>query len=260
MGHFLLGRLSGTPKWTHVVDLIASGADAPAVALAVLSASKKELETAAQDPILGYTTWLLTQVPLAAKGRKVFEELQAKGLQLFYRPNLMEVVEAFTDTVDAYADQQKRRSDIGEMAQLSAVESLTSMIGEKTGSLFGATPKDVQKALRSFTANKNFSLLTQEFFARFLRRYLSYFLSRELSNHVGPNRRFANIYKHIEFNRDLDLYCRQVTRIVKNFAGGWFSKANYDGGINLSKARIFTYEALKKIRDELGLDNGSNGQ
>ncbi len=59
MGHFLLGRLSGTPKWTHVVDLIDSGADAPAVALAVLSASKKELETAAQDPILGYTAWSL---------------------------------------------------------------------------------------------------------------------------------------------------------------------------------------------------------
>ncbi|MFZ5452470.1 MAG: hypothetical protein ACOZF2_11470 [Thermodesulfobacteriota bacterium] len=259
MGHFLLGRLPGTPKWTHVVDLIASGADAPAVALAVLSASKKELETAAQDPILCYTTWLLTQVPLAAKGQEFFDELRVKGLQLVHGPTLMEVMGSFTDTVDAYADQQKRRSDIGEMAQLSAVESLTSLIGEKTGSLFGATPKDVKKALRSFTTKKNFSLLTQEFFARFLRRYLSYFLSRELSNHVGPNRRFANIYKHIEFNQALDLYCRQVTRIVKEFAEYWFSEA-YEGGINLSKARTFTYEALKKIRDELGLDNGSNGQ
>ncbi len=166
----------------------------------------------------------------------------------------------FTDTVDAYADQQKRRSDIGEMAQLSAVESLTSLIGEKTGSLFGATPEDVQKALGSLTTKKNFSLLTQEFFARFLQRYLSYFLSRELSNHVGPNRRFANIYKYLEFNRALDLYCHQITRIVEEFAGYWFTEANNNGGINISKARIFTYEALKKIRDELGLDNGSNGR
>jgi len=259
MGHFRLGRLPGTPKWTHVVDLIVSGADAPAVALAVLSASQKEFETAAQDSILGYTTWLLTQIPLAAKGREFSEELRAKGLQLFHSPTLMEVVGAFTATVDAYADQQKSRSDIGEMAQLSAVESLTSLIGEKTGSLLGATPEDNQKAVGSFTTKKNFSLLTQEFFARFLRRYLSYFLSRELSNHVGPNRRFANIYEHLEFNRALDLYCHQVTRIVKEFAGYWFTEANYNGGINLSKARIFTFEALKKIKDELGLDNGSNG-
>jgi hypothetical protein len=260
MGHFLLGRLACTPKWTHVVDLIANGADAPDVAFAVLSASKKELETAAQDPILSYTTWLLTQVPLAGKGQEFFEELRAKGLQLFHRPTLLEVVGAFTDTVDAYADQQKRRSDVGEMAQLSAVESLTSLIGEKTGSLFGATPKDVQKALRSFNTKKNFSLLTQEFFTRFLRRYLSYFLSRELSNHVGPNRRFANIDKHVEFNQALDVYCRQVTRIVKKFAGGLFSEAKSEGGITLEKARIFTYESLKKIRGELGLGNGSNGR
>jgi hypothetical protein len=94
MGHFLLSRLPGTPKWTHVVDLINSGAAAPAVALAVLSASKKELETAAQDPILVYTAWLLTQIPLAAKGQEFLEGLQARGLQLFHRPTLMEVVGA----------------------------------------------------------------------------------------------------------------------------------------------------------------------
>lgn len=260
MGHFLLGRLPDTPKWTHVVDLIASGADAPAVAFAVLSASKKELETAAQDPILGYTTWLLTQVPLAAKGQESFEELRAKGLHLFHKPTFMEVVGAFTETVDAYADQRKRGSDVGEIAQLSAVESLTSLIGEKIGSLFEATPEDVQKALRSFATKKNFSLLTQEFFTRFLRRYLSYFLSRELSNHVGPNRRFTNIYEHLEFNRALDLYCWQVTKIVNKSAGGLFSEAKSEGGITLEKARIFTYDSLKKIRNELGLDNGSNGQ
>ena len=50
MGHFLLGRLPGTPKWTHVVDLIDSGADARAVALAVLSASKKSWKPPPKTP------------------------------------------------------------------------------------------------------------------------------------------------------------------------------------------------------------------
>jgi hypothetical protein len=144
------------------------------------------------------------------------------------------------------------------MAQLAAVESLTKLAGEKTRSLFGATPEDVQRAVGSFSTTKEFGTLGRDFFSRLWGRYLTYFLSRELSNHVGRPRRFANIQKHLEFNRTLNRYCQQAAMIVKEFAGGWFSKANSEGGIDSGKARIFAYSALKKIGDELGLDIGSH--
>ena len=260
MGHIRLGRLPRTRNWDQVVSLINSGAGAADVALAAMWASRNGLKIGAADPTLIYSTWLLTQIPLAAKGSNFSEELRKRGLDVSQQPTLMEVVGAFTDAVDAYTSQQGKRSDLGEMAQLSAVESLTKLAGEKTRSLFGATPGDVQRALKSFSTTKEFSTLGRDFFARLLRRYLTYFLSRELSNHVGRGRRFANIHEHIEFNRTLDLYCRQAARIVKEFAGGWFSKANYEGGIDLQKAGDFAFVALKKIRDELAKGNQPNGQ
>jgi hypothetical protein len=260
MGHNRLSRLPRTEKWIRVISLINSGASSADIALAALDASRKSLQKASQDPTLIYSVWLLTQIPLAAKGQNFSEGLRQRGLEVSQQPTLMEVMKAFSYAIDDYARRQKTRSDLGEMAQLAAVESLTKLVGEKARSLFEATPEDVQRAVRSFSTTKEFGVLGRDFFARFLRRYLTYFLSRELSNHVGRGQRFANIYEHLEFNRALDRYCRQAARIVKEFAGGWFSRANFEGGIDLEKAKIFTYAALIKITDELGLDISSNGQ
>jgi len=251
MDHIRLGRLPRTVKWNQVVSLIDSGASISDVALAALDASRKGLQTASKDPTLVYSIWLLTQIPLAAKGQNFSEELRQRGLEVSPQPTLMEMVGAFSDAVDAYTRRQGIRSDLGEMAQLAAVESLTKLAGEKTRSLFGATPEDVQRAVRSFSTTKEFGTLGRHFFSRFLGRYLTYFLSRELSNHVGRGQRFANIQEHSAFNQAIDLYCRQAARIVQEFAGGWFSKTNYEGGIDLKKASDFAFVALKKIRDEL---------
>lgn len=251
MGHIRLGRLPRTVKWNQVVILIDSGASAADIASAALEASRKGLQSAHKDPTLIYSLWLLTQVPLAAKGQNFSEELRQRGLEVSPQPTLMEVVGAFSDAVDAYTRRQGIRSDLGEMAQLAAVESLTKLAGEKTRSLFGATPEGVQRAFRSFSTTKEFGTLGRDFFSRFLGRYLTYFLSRELSNHVGRGQRFANIQEHSAFNQALDLYCRQAARIVEEFAGGWFSKTHYEGGIDLRKAGDFAFVALKKIRSEL---------
>jgi len=62
-------------------------------------------------------------------------------------------------------------------------------------------------------------------------------LSRELSNYVGGDRRFANAGDLAEFNAALDLHCRQASRIVEEFAGGWFSKTNWERGITPDDAR-----------------------
>jgi hypothetical protein len=260
MGHIRLPKLQRTAKWNKVVSLIDSGASTADIALAALDASRNGLQNASKDPTLIYSIWLLTQIPLAAKGRIFSEELRQRGLKVSPQPTLMEVMEAFTCAVDSYVTRHRVRSDLGEMAQLAAVESLTKLAGEKTRSLFGAKPEDVQRALRSFSTTKEFSTLGRDFFGRLLRRYLTYYLSRELSNHVGRGRRFANIYDHIEFNQALNRYCQQAARIVKEFAGGWFSKANYEGGIDLKKAGDFAFVALKKIRDELKKSDQPNGK
>ena len=63
----------------------------------------------------------------------------------------------------------------------------------------------------------------------------------------------------IEFRGALERHCREAALIVEAFAGGWYSKSNYQGTLNPSTAQGFTDYALKKLADELRKRRASNG-
>jgi hypothetical protein len=98
---------------------------------------------------------------------------------------------------------------------------------------------------------KEFAVLARDFFSRLSRRQLNYFLSRQLSQHVGVNSRFQTVREHRDFEAALDLHCREASRIIKEFSGEWFSKHTYDGGIDEAKAGRFAHVAFQKLREEL---------
>ena len=251
MGHIRLGTLPRTRQWIQVLDLIGGGATTPDVAAATMDASQRGLISAAKDPGLVYTVWLLTQVPLAARSKDFAARLRKLGLAVTDSPSLMEVVGAFSGAVDAQLRRTGGRTDLREMAQMAASEALAALGTPANASLFETTASDVQQTIKSFSTSKQFSTLAREFFTRLSRKYLTYFLSRELSNYVGGDGRFSNIDRHAEFNQGLDLYCRQASRIIEEFSGGWFSKGNFEGRITQAKAAAFVHIALKKLRAEL---------
>ena len=245
MGHIRLGNLPRTRKWQQVVALLDSGAATDQVAAATLDASKRGLEEAARAPALAYSFWLLTQLPLCARKSDYSEELRRLGISVASDPGLLDLVGAFTDSVDAHVRRTGGRTDLGEMAQMGAAESLTSTLRQQTTSLFGTTPADVQRELAKLATPKNFSLLARDFFSRLSERYLTYFLSRQLSN------QYRSVEENRQFREALSLHCQQASKIVEQFAGGWYSKTNYEGGITPRKAANFIQVALKKVRAEL---------
>jgi hypothetical protein len=252
MGHIRLGNLPRSKKWGQVVDLIGGGATTAEIAAATMDAAQRGFTQAAKDPGLVYSFWLLTQIPLAARGEHFPVGLREIGLQVSDSPSLPEIIGAFTEAVDSHLRERCIRSDLGEMAQMAASESLTALGTERTNSLFETTADDVQQAFRKFSTTNQFGVLARDFFSRLSNRYLNYFLSRELSNHVGGDGRFTNIDDHTEFNRALRLHCQQAARIVETFAGGWLSKTSYfEGEITPEKASGFVHVALKKLRAEL---------
>ncbi len=257
MGHIRLGELPRTRKWEQVVELIKRDGDVASVAAAALDAAESGFKAAAEDEGLGRATWLLTQLPLAARDPNYVERLKALGVAIDGAPGLLELAGAFTDAVDSQMRRAGGRSDLGEMAQMAAAETLTKLLGERSQSLFGTSPADVQRELAALGTTKQFGTLARDFFARLTRRYLTFFLSRELSNHVGGERRFANIADHAAFNAALDLHCRQASRIVEEFAGSWFSKTNWEHGITPENVRGFAWVALKKLRAELRKGGGA---
>ena len=139
MGHIRLGTLPRTRQWIQVLDLIGGGAGTPVVAAATMDASERGLISAAKDPGLVYTVWLLTQVPLAARSKDFVARLRKLGLEVSDSPSLLEVVGAFTGAVDAHLRRTGGRTDLGEMAQMAASEALAALGTPANASLFETT-------------------------------------------------------------------------------------------------------------------------
>jgi len=126
------------------------------------------------------------------------------------------------------------------------------MIGPMLPSLFRPSPEEVHRAIGRFASGDRFSALAREFLARLTQRSLAYYLSRELSSHVGPDLRFSNDGQRALFDDALEMHCREASRIVEAFAGGWYGKNVYQSdGLTPDAIRRFAPVAFKKIRAEL---------
>jgi hypothetical protein len=117
--------------------------------------------------------------------------------------------------------------------------------------LFGATPQMAQAALAGLGTVQQFAVLARDFYARLACKQLNYFLSRQLSQHVGVGDRFRTVREHVEFEQALILHCREASRIIKEFSGQWLSKRIYQGDLDQAAAGRFAHVAFEKIRKEL---------
>ena len=252
MGHVRLGILPKSRKWNQVVNELRLGAEVEEIAAATANAAEASLHSASNDPAFLHSFWLLTQIPLAARGPDFGGDLRRLGVELGDQPTLIEVTAALSAAVDRYTREQGHRSDLGEMAQIAAVESLIALVGPNLPTLFEPVAREVQREIGRFAGGDRFSALAREFFARLRKRSLDYFLSRELSNHVGAGERFANDIARSKFDDALERHCREAARVVEAFAGGWYGKNVYQGaGLTPEAVRRFAPVAFKKIRAEL---------
>jgi hypothetical protein len=250
MGHIRLGALPSTRKWVQVVGLLQGGAGVAQLANATIGAAERAFAVAAKDPGVVETIWLLTQLPLAARADNFAEGLRDRGVDVADSPGLMEIVGAVTEAIDAKMPNCRGRTDLGEMAQMAAAETLTDCIGRSTRSFFGTSPEDVQQAFSRLANTKRFSSFAKGFFARFVNKCLDYFLSRALPEHVGEGRRFTTLGQQAEFSKALET---QAARVVESYSGDWFSKHNWESRGNIERDDIaaFTDYAMTKLTDEL---------
>ncbi|MCC7066290.1 MAG: hypothetical protein IT456_26080 [Planctomycetes bacterium] len=252
MGNQRLGPLPRSKRWQQLVGLIVVGAGASQVATATIDAAEQGLSQASKDQGFVETMWLLTQLPQAARSGNFAAALRTAGLDVPDNPTLMDVVGAFADAVDHRLGASGRRTDLGEMAQMAANETLCRVLGERTQSLFGTDPSAVQREMGKLGTHRQFSIFCHQFFARLTERYLNYFLSRTLPQNIGEGRRFTTLAQQAEFSKALGTHCDQATRIMQEFSGSWFSKTNWEtGGITRKQTSGFVHIAMKKIVGEL---------
>lgn len=251
MGHMRNQLTPDTAQWRPVVAAIAEGDDVPVVADATMKAAEKGLELAKSDAGLSHAIWLMAQMVMAAREDNLVAAFTERSIDAGDATSAIDIIAGFSEAMDHHLAETCSRTDIGEMAQLAASETLSALVGETADGLFGESRESVQQALREFSTKSGFATLAYTFFSRFTERYLGYHLSRELSQHVGINQRFSDPAAHSEFLEKLGAHSRQVALIVREFAGGWYSKSRFETGISKRSARGFASYSLTKIRDEL---------
>jgi hypothetical protein len=253
MGHIRLGKLPRTRRWDQVVALLHHGATAPQIARATIRAAETGLHGSADDIGLRESFWLLTQIPLAARSSSFGAGLRAAGMNVGDQPTLMEITSAFSEAIDSrLMHSSGHKTDLGEMAEMAALETLTLIAGNRASSIFATTPDDVRVVFAGLATVSQFGQLSRSFFARLTERSLGYFLSRELANHVGDDRRFATLAQKSEFEEAFRHHCNEAALIVEAFSGEWLSKTNYkNSSISRSDAAGFIHVAIRKMCDEL---------
>ena len=257
MGHTLLGTLPRTRSWQEVVALIEHGADAAQVANAAIRAAENGLRKVGKDLGVVETVWLLIQLPFAARAEDFEEALSNCGLAVPQTPGLLDLTAAFSAAVDGRLFNNRGRTDLGEMAQMAAVETLVGVLGERTDNFFGARPADVRRELAKLYTVKQFGLLATAFFARFIYKALDYYLSRVLPLHVGEGRRFTTLEHLAEFTSALETHCLEAARIVQVFTGEWTSATMWQQGqVTREDARDLAHGAVSKLIKELKMGAG----
>ena len=263
MGHTRLGPLPKTKSWNQVVDSLTGGSfqgyslpDAASrvseIAAQTLKAAKVTLAQAKTDAGVRYTFYLLTQIASASRGSNWEQALASHGIRLSGHSTVFDLTVEVQGAIDRHLSRTSHgSSDLGEMAQQAVGEALTSLLSAGKPGLFDDSDSDdLKDAVRQFSTKKGFGQLGQRFFGNFLARFLNFHLSRATAAGLGSPR-LQNMGKIGEFNNALNLHCDQSARIVRDFCGEWYSKTQYEQGINPSNSARFLAIAVRKLRSEL---------
>jgi hypothetical protein len=238
---------------------LAKSADQEEIFLASLRAADTGLARLPEDR--GFTQTLSTAFEFldALQSQEIMSALKLRGFVVPESPNLFDYIGAFKNKADSELVNIRGRSDTSEIAQNSFTETLVKEIGPSIPSLFETTPEDTQKAIRDGLRGKALETIMHRFFTGFTHRYLDYYLSRELPNHVGTTVILPSIDSHNQFSEDFETYIRQTVRITKEFVPGWYGKARYEKRLNPAEVKKFVHVAIKKIREEFKRGARTNG-
>ncbi|WP_050927606.1 hypothetical protein [Aestuariivita boseongensis] len=253
MGHIRLGTLPQSKKWREVVALLNSDAPLEQIAQAAADASERDLKRASDDPVFQHVSNLLVTLPLQARSPSFLEFVAGLGLSEENLTSVTGLLAGLNSSIDAQAYELGRASDAGDIAKAALLETLSVQLNDRLPSLFDPTPAEVRRALAGFSSGPGFAVLARDFFARLTYRSLDYYLSRELANHTGAGKRFASDAERVAFQQALRQHAFEASRIVQEFAGGWYGKTVWnEQSLDQDAINKFTRYAFTKMRRELG--------
>jgi hypothetical protein len=252
MGNARLGSLPRSRDWGEVVGLIEHGAEAAQVAAAVLFAARRDLAGASKDPGVLAATALVAGLPFAAREASLAEAAHALGLVCPDDPDRHRLTAAVSDAVDQALPNNAGRTDLGEMAQAAAAEALPRALADRASLFDPDGTAGCRGDLADLAAPGPFGGLLSGYFARLLFKVLDYYLSRELTLHVGSGHRFASLADVAAFYDALEAHCAESSGVLRDFAHEHVSKYRFEeGALTPARLRDFVHGAAAKLAGEL---------
>ena len=121
-----------------------------------------------------------------------------------------------------------------------------------SGSCSSARSSFIHGAAAQIGRPDAFARAARSFFGRLLGDTLGAWLDRTLSAEIGPGGRIASLSARDAFDRAMEQYCAEATRIIREFSAAWYGKTLYrEGTITTDRAAAFSAVAMRKIGDEL---------
>jgi len=254
MGHIRLGRLPKTKPWAGVFETLKGpGLDAAKLARATALSAQRQFSSLEGDRGVNYCFWVLVRIATAAREPDFLGELTGLGVRPHKATTGLGFVQEFSQAVEKALEKRTEPNVFVRMAQLSLREVLSRNVAEPSRTLFGTDLGDIHAACRAMSTRLQFGRVAREFFSGFVGRCIRYVADKEISNHIGPGGAAGSPAHILALYQSLARYCRESSKIIEQFAGGWFSKHNWETNRDIPEeaAAGFTAYALQKIRMEL---------
>lgn len=257
MGHIKLGRLPRTTKWKQVINALSSQDASFSELVSSTSKASKDILTASYNlEGLSHCFWLFTNIAQASRKGDFIKSLNSLGIAVAENDSGLKILKKIYDSASDEINNktQTKNTILNQIALESFKSAIHSTITRESNSLFGCTLETIQQAFKKYSTSTQVGYLGKELFGQYINKAFSYTLEKELANSIGADNKFRNSADIQEFNKRLTTYCRETSKIVEQYSGGWYGKHGFIGDLkDKEKARGFTNYAVTKLLSEVSL-------
>lgn len=257
MGHVRLGHWPKSRKWNEVVNFIASGMAAAKVAAAVLKAAEQAFNRIGYDVGYEKASWFLIQLSEAAAQKSPLDYLRTQGIDI-KEASLVGIATALTNAMDDSNRSNKHLSTESEIARNALVVAVTSTVAAAMSqqTFFDGENNYAEEAVKKLGSPKAFASMFQKYLTDFMDRGLKYYLDKQLSAHLGEDKRFRTLEEQQQFRKEIEQHCHECSVVLPKYAEEWVAKHRYheEEGINEKNVKGFSVFGLQKLVKMLRLE------
>lgn len=253
MGHERVGALPRTKRWSKVVDGIATAADIDGdiskLANLTLQNVRSRLSNIQDDAGVFAAFQFLLRLAVSASTGVDPALLGSLAVDLLSNPSPLKLASILNQEVN----EHRQSVEYAEIARKATVDVISLWTERQMRQLsFTGEHEQAIEVWKKAGDGSGFCEVSRLFFAKFVERYLNYFLSREASAQV-PNiearERFANrLQEHVD---GISQHAFETAQITQSFAAGWFNKHARDRMPSDNEISGFLSFSFGKLYEEL---------